>query len=310
MLLAAAASPLAFRNHDIPLTADDIGAFVAPQPLHGRVGELESARTSPTEDPGVDACGDRLNYYRSYFSSIFVHVPSTGGASVEALLGVSGSQSCTADAFLAIDDQSFRNSQTFASVRHPLPRLVSLYDRALAGGDGGAREAEAFALVRKRSFGDFVRQLDSLAGESRAIRLFLRPQAEYLTSARGANGTRSHKVGGGFGGGRVGGSCVGCAPLVVDHLLSTAHLRTEWPLLRAMMPGLPALAADELGPDSEGEDGEQQRRWCERYLDDPDATALQQAVFRYYRTDYELLRFAHPLPLHEACGASQEASTR
>lgn len=321
MLVAAASSPLAFRTHDIPLSADDIGAFIAPQPEHGRVGELESAHTPPTEDPSLDACEKRLNYYRSYFSAIFVHPPETGGAAVEAQLGVSGSQSCTADAFLAVDDQSFRDAATFASVRHPLPRLVSLYERALAGGGGGAREVEAFAPVKKRSFGDFVRQLDSLASESRALRLYLRPQAEYLTSARGVNATRArHAPGrspaaaagggaGGFGAGLAGGSCDGCPPLVVDHLLSTAHLRTEWPLLRAMMPGLPALALDEPG-DGTGEDEEEQRRWCERFLDDPDPMALQQAAYRYYRKDYELLRFAHPLPLHEACGGEQKARAR
>ena len=60
------------------------------------------------------------------------------------------------------------------------------------------------------------------------------------------------------------------------------------------LPGLPALGASaELRHHRSAN-----HTWCEYYLTQP---ALQQAVYQYYRVDYELLQFDHPLPLTHAC---------
>lgn len=72
----------------------------------------------------------------------------------------------------------------FAVVRHPLPRLVSLFEYARArgiGGIGGPQDLPA-------SFGSFVAALDEMSRRSAALRLFLRPQSFFLTDVGSRGG--------------------------------------------------------------------------------------------------------------------------
>ena len=85
--------------------------------------------------------------------------------------------------------------------------------------------------------------------------------------------------------------------------VNSDNIEREWPLLRQQLPGLPVLGASaELHHHRSAN-----RSWCEYYQAQPD---LQQAVYLYYRVDYELLQFDHPLPLTHACnGRGNSAGT-
>ena len=81
---------------------------------------------------------------------------------------------------------------------------------------------------------------------------------------------------------------------MISAQLNSDDIEREWPLLRRQLPGLPALGASaELRHHHSAN-----HTWCEYYLTQP---ALQQAVYQYYRVDYELLQFDHPLPFTHAC---------
>ena len=74
-----------------------------------------------------------------------------------------------------------RRACRFAVVRHPLPRLVSLFEYARAGDIGGSQD-----------FGAFVAGLDEMSRRSAALRFFLRPQSFFLTDS-GARGEEWEK---------------------------------------------------------------------------------------------------------------------
>ena len=221
-----------------------------------------------------------------------------------AVLGLTGSCHCTARAFRAADPEAFRRLPKFAAVRHPLSRLVSLYEYARDGGNGSPEDRAMFAAALEGApppawrFGAFVANLTAMGQRHDGLRFFLRPQAYFLTDdailpQRAANASASGAPIAVQGAAREG------ARLLVDHLLSIDDIQREWPLLRQDLPGLPPF----------GRQAEHYRRrstanhtrWCEYYQAEP---ALQEAVHRHYRVDFDLLRFDHPLPIERICASA------
>ena len=206
---------------------------VAPQPHQARPATRQlredawsrfdvsaSPSPSPTHQTSLDgACRGRLSYYADRFNMTFVHVPKAGGSTVEAALGVHGSCHATAETFRALDPKGWLGRTTFAVVRDPLDRLVSLFEYGRHGGNGTPHAAKRFGWLAEMTFGQFV---DALT----------RGKGVDPSSTDWWYGSQTSFVG----------PCTQdkCA---VDVLLRLDNLTNGWATLRHSLPALAAAAA-------------------------------------------------------------------
>eukprot|EP00966_Prymnesium_polylepis_P225801 5222892-Prymnesium_polylepis.2 len=91
-----------------------------------------------TEPAGLrpDLCRNRsrtrLLYYADHVGLTFVHIPKNAGTTVEAALGSNGTGNCdtmhtSARQYAQIDAQLFAAAPSFAVLREPVERTISLY---------------------------------------------------------------------------------------------------------------------------------------------------------------------------------------
>ena len=98
------------------------------------------------------------------YTVLYVHIPKTGGTSIERQLDFGGSCHAKAADFYRCDPKQYNSSLTlgkiYASFRHPVSRAISAYQYALRGGNGSDRDKEKFAWVRNITFSSFIKSLD------------------------------------------------------------------------------------------------------------------------------------------------------
>lgn len=136
----------------------------------------------------------------------FVHVPKTGGTSIEHAIGFAKSCHATARDFQECSPKTFEKTFTFAAIRNPIDRIVSLYNYAKNGGNGGAKDAEKFAFCKTLSFAEFVEKLPS------QIELNFAPQSHFITNVNGK--------------------------VMVDEIICTETLSHDWKRLQSLDPGI------------------------------------------------------------------------
>ncbi len=185
-----------------------------------------------------------LVHYADRFNMTFVHVPKAGGTTVEAALGVHGSCHATAATFRALDPKGWAGRMTFAMVRDPLDRLVSLFEYGRHGGNGTPHDAKKFGWLTEITFGQFVDELT----RGKGIDWWYGAQTSFV------------------------GPCTQdkCA---VDVLLRLDNLTNGWAALRHSLPALPPLPAarERVTP---------HRAWCCYYRRDD--AALRKATALYW----------------------------
>lgn len=109
-----------------------------------------------------EACA-RLCAYLSRGRGIFVHVPKNAGTSVERAFGVRRTCHVTAHAMRSCDVAAYDNALSFAVLRHPLERAISLYEYTRRGGDGSKRGRKKWKWVAYSNFSTFVYHLSTLS---------------------------------------------------------------------------------------------------------------------------------------------------
>ena len=120
------------------VTPDHVQPSLAPIAPKGGVSNLRERPDGTVFGAaieGTECATRRLKEYMERSHSIFVHIPKTGGTTVEQTFGITVSCHATADQFRSVDLATWDVAHTFAVIRHPLERLISHYEYTKAGGD-------------------------------------------------------------------------------------------------------------------------------------------------------------------------------
>jgi len=134
--------------------------------ISDRVASVSAALLHTFAVGRYERCGcERQRFYVERFGIVFTHVPKAAGTSLESLLlgetpGLSGSHSCHAtirQMERCIRPQANTSTPRFWVWRHPLSRLVSMYEYARAGGNGNE---STYSWAEGMSFDLFVRWLE------------------------------------------------------------------------------------------------------------------------------------------------------
>jgi len=147
---------------------------LTPRPLAPRIAcEMSSTlltlltvlmcQTCNGEGFQVQRC-DYLNRYirATQGHGVFIHITKTGGTSIEHAFGLRGSCHWSAMELRACNAPAFDRALSFAVIRHPLDRAVSLYEYARHGGTGSTLDRAKWQWVAQvDDFGQFVEQLTS-----------------------------------------------------------------------------------------------------------------------------------------------------
>lgn len=87
---------------------------------------------------------------------IFIHIPKNGGTTIEEHMGYHTSIHSTAAEMRDINTIEYDKALSFAVLRHPLDRAMSMYRYAKNGGNQGHHDRIKFAWVKNLTFSDFV----------------------------------------------------------------------------------------------------------------------------------------------------------
>lgn len=132
---------------------------------------------------------------------IYIHIPKTGGTTIERKLGLNKSCHATASDMYRCNppdySASFAKGKVYTTFRHPVDRAVSAYRYAKGDGNGSDHDIEKFAWVRNLSFASFVTNL-----ESRLDVVNFAPQLSFLQDVDG--------------------------DIIVNKVLCTEHLSSIW----------------------------------------------------------------------------------
>jgi len=94
--------------------------------------------------------------------TVFIHIPKTGGTTIEYLLGfIDSSCHATATDMRNCNPIEFDKALTFTALRHPVERAISLYTYAFSGGNGRARDLAKYSWVKEVNFSAFVDAIPS-----------------------------------------------------------------------------------------------------------------------------------------------------
>jgi hypothetical protein len=112
---------------------------------------------------------------------IFIHVPKTGGTTLEHLMKLpKGSCHANWSQYEACDGVAYRDALTFATVRHPVARAVSMYRYGLQWGNGKPMDKKKYAWVQGLDFSSFVEALPEYIEV-----VNFHPQVKFLTDDQG-----------------------------------------------------------------------------------------------------------------------------
>jgi hypothetical protein len=139
---------------------------------------------------------------------VFVHTPKTGGTTIEKLMGRRGSCHATASEMKACNPNEYKKALSFAALRHPIERFMSIYRYAQKGGNASKRDKKKFGWVNGLNFSSFVEALPS----QREINFA--PQTHFIMDP-------DHP-----------------STLLVDELICTEDLSAGWERLTTIVPGL------------------------------------------------------------------------
>jgi hypothetical protein len=131
------------------------------------------------------ACGRLQQYLQvTHGRGVFVHIPKTGGTSIENAFGLRGSCHSSVIAMRGCNSTAFDSAVTFATIRHPLDRAVSLYEYTRHGGDGSPRDRNKWRWVAQlNSFPNFVERLATNRTVLQRDGHFL-PQSHFIVSTQ------------------------------------------------------------------------------------------------------------------------------
>jgi hypothetical protein len=174
--------------------------------------------------PQWKAC-TRLNRYRKRGNLLYIHIPKTGGTTIESHLWPNnhllGSCHATAAQFQQCHDSSSffekKNNATkmiIATIRHPIDRLKSMYKYAQGGGNGHIRDKYGkFHFARKAQ--DLEQFVDALVFQDD---VWYAPQFDFISTTPAAAKT------------------MGDGSLLVDEILCTETLNNDWKMLLQKYP--------------------------------------------------------------------------
>lgn len=182
------------------LNGEDDNAFLQISQYEAR---LQATTMNYTKVPW--AC-QRFNDFITKSSNdkrpvVFVHIPKTAGTSIESAMGFQHSCHASARDYMECNPQQFEQAFKFATLRNPVERIVSLYYYAKKGGNGGIKDAEKFAWVKKLDLTAFVKALPS------RHEINFAPQSYFVLNER--------------------------KELMVDEILCTERLSQDWKQLQA-----------------------------------------------------------------------------
>lgn len=135
---------------------------------------------------------------------IFIHIPKTGGTTIERLMGIKGSCHATAADVRDCSPADYDNALTFAVLRNPIERAISIYRYAKSGGNKTRRDKDKFGWTTNLSFPDFVKALPAQQEANFA------PQSHFIVDDNGK--------------------------LLVNEVLCTKRLAAGWQRLSALEP--------------------------------------------------------------------------
>lgn len=150
-----------------------------------------------TANPKQSACACmRASNYSQQWGLIFVHVPKTGGTSIEeALLGGAvgpGTKLHSCHASLSdLLECTANSTPAFYVWRHPLDRLVSLFEYAKAGGNGERNDLLRYAWMRDRNFSNFVHELARIRGTLGQLPNIFKTQSSWMGYRKRATDERA-----------------------------------------------------------------------------------------------------------------------
>jgi hypothetical protein len=234
-----------WKDHDsLHYTIQDLGRLrydthtsnwevLHTEQIHHKEASIDACEMNLMEEAQnrADPCSHRTLCEFAAHGIVFVHVPKNAGTTVENIvlpfLGGSGwlnqsgwgPRSChdTAEKAALRRPRVWKATTTFAITRHPLDRLVSLYEYTHSGGNGSPTDLAKFAWVSKLSFSDFVHTLSVARNTSMDDFMkigdgFFAPQVHYFAPKR---------------------------QLLVDLLLHSEDIENGWKDLQVLAPSLP-----------------------------------------------------------------------
>jgi hypothetical protein len=182
-------------------------------------GEDDNAETQVERSKVLNTAFRDCSRSHSIFQKLevfFIHIPKTGGSSIESALGFNGSNHASAAVVKECNSALWDLNASFAVLRHPLSRATSLYKYAKSGGNQTPQDIRKFRFALSMDFNFFLQHLTE--GSSDINDRMFASQESFLLDHR-------HH-------------------LIVGNLLCFERLASDWRVLQKNMPSLPDLPSN------------------------------------------------------------------
>lgn len=173
--------------------------------------EYNESNSGDYDFPKIQCGCERLRAFYHNTKVAYVHIPKTGGTSVENAMGVVEGDgvrghSChaTAAIFSFCGDHDFSELFSFTVLRHPVDRAISMYKYAKMGGNGGTTDRAKFSWVSNLDFTSFVENLSQ------------RQEYVYAPQARWVKGYNTEQV-------------------IIKHIMCLDTLASDWEELKSIV---------------------------------------------------------------------------
>ena len=190
------------------LAGEDDNANGQIKSFQKRLGVVEQSNSALKMYPKLQCACRKLPKWMNVTDqkAIFIHIPKTGGTTIERLMGIHGSCHATAADLRDCSPADFDGALRFAVLRNPMERAISIYRYAKSGGNKTKRDKEKFGWTTNLSFSNFVKALPA----QREINFA--PQSHFIVD--------DSKI----------------DKLLVDEVLCTEHLANGWQRLSTLEP--------------------------------------------------------------------------